>query len=76
MKGSSVISAVRAVLPNSALMVAVGGITPDLLHDYRNAGTDGFGLGSALYKPSYALEDITERAATFVAAAQTLKAAA
>ncbi len=72
----SAISAVRAVLPKEALVAAVGGITPERLGEYRSAGADGFGLGSALYKPTYSLEDIAERAASFVAAATSAKAAA
>lgn len=70
------IAAIRAVLPKDALVAAVGGITPERLGDYRAAGTDGFGLGSALFRPSYALDEIAERAAAFVSAASALKAAA
>jgi 2-dehydro-3-deoxyphosphogalactonate aldolase len=33
-------------------LIAVGGITPDRMAAYRDAGTTGFGLGSALYKPA------------------------
>ncbi|HEY2112711.1 MAG TPA: 2-dehydro-3-deoxy-6-phosphogalactonate aldolase, partial [Dongiaceae bacterium] len=41
----------RAALPAGALLLPVGGITPESLADYLAAGADGFGLGSALYKP-------------------------
>lgn len=68
------VAAMRAVLPPDALVAAVGGITPDGMAAYRNAGTDAFGLGSALFKPDYALDDIARRAKQFVAAAAGLEA--
>lgn len=61
------ISAMRAVLPNDALVAVVGGITPATMGDYRNAGADSFGLGSALFKPTYDLSDLKARAEAFVA---------
>ena len=60
------IAALRAVLPSEARIAAVGGITPDNMADYRRAGTDGFGLGSGLFKPGYGLGEITERATGYV----------
>jgi 2-dehydro-3-deoxyphosphogalactonate aldolase len=62
------VAAMRAVLPRDALVAAVGGITPD-----RIAGTDAFGLGSALFKPDYALDEIAQRAKRFVHAAAVLE---
>ena len=41
----------RAVLPKPTLVFAVGGMRPDNLLPYREAGADGFGTGSNLYKP-------------------------
>lgn len=67
------IAAMRAVLPRAALVAAVGGITPEGLAAYRTAGTDAFGLGSALFKPDYALDEIARRAKRFVAAAAELE---
>ncbi len=60
------ISALRAVLPGSAVLLVVGGITPEAMASYRAAGVDGFGLGSALFKPDYALDDIKRRARAFI----------
>lgn len=68
------ISAMRAILPRDAQVVAVGGITPGKMSLYRRAGTDGFGLGSALFKPDYPIGDIARRAKEFVAAASALEA--
>lgn len=41
----------RAVLPKSTLVFAVGGMRPDNLLPYWEAGADGFGTGSNLYRP-------------------------
>jgi len=59
------IAAMRAVLPKDAVVAAVGGISPDNMAPYRAAGVDGFGLGSALFKPCYTLADIRRRARAF-----------
>jgi 2-dehydro-3-deoxyphosphogalactonate aldolase len=64
----SAISAMRAVLPKGTFIAAVGGIAPDTMDPYRDAGADGFGLGSALFKPGYSLEEIGNRARAFSAA--------
>ncbi|MFV3075490.1 2-dehydro-3-deoxy-6-phosphogalactonate aldolase [Niveispirillum fermenti] len=44
------LAAQRAVLPTQVPVLAVGGITPETLHEWRPMA-DGFGLGSALYRP-------------------------
>lgn len=67
------IAAMRAVLPPEAIVAAVGGITPEGMAPYRKAGADAFGLGSALFKPGYAQEDIARRAKGFVEAAAALE---
>ncbi|EBA18617.1 2-dehydro-3-deoxy-6-phosphogalactonate aldolase [Roseobacter sp. SK209-2-6] len=66
------IAAMRAVLPKNAVVAAVGGITPETMAPYHAAGVDGYGLGSALFKPSYALDDIARRARAFVSAWEEL----
>lgn len=68
-----VISALRAVLPSEAVLAAVGGITPETMRSYHAAGAVSFGLGSALFKPAYTLEDIKRRATGFVQAYAQLK---
>lgn len=60
------VKAMRAVLPRAAQVLAVGGITPGAMAAYRAAGTDGFGLGSALYKPGMPVDDIAANARDFV----------
>lgn len=68
----SAIKAMRAVLPAHAVVAAVGGIAPETLASYHAVGVDGFGLGSALFKPGYAIDDIAQRAGAFVAAWEAL----
>ena len=67
------VAAMRAVLPNEAKVAAVGGIRPEDMISYRMAGCDAFGLGSALFKPDYSLEDIGARAKRFVSEASKLR---
>ena len=64
--GPPVIRAWRAVFPPETLFIPVGGITPANLASYWSAGADGFGLGSALYKPGMRVEDVSSRARAFV----------
>jgi len=51
MIGPAAVKAMRAVLPPATLLLPVGGITADNMAAYRAAGADGFGIGSALYRP-------------------------
>ena len=66
------VAAMRAVLPGDAMLAAVGGIAPESMAAYRKAGTDAFGLGSALFKPEYTLDDVAIRAGQFTAEASKL----
>jgi 2-dehydro-3-deoxyphosphogalactonate aldolase len=68
--GPPVIRAWRAVFPPETLFIPVGGITPDNLASYWSAGANGFGLGSALYKPGMRVEDVSSRARAFIDAWQ------
>ncbi|MFO1173397.1 MAG: 2-dehydro-3-deoxy-6-phosphogalactonate aldolase [Hyphomicrobiaceae bacterium] len=67
------ISALRAVLPSGATLVVVGGITPETMADYYAAGAQGFGLGSALFRPEYGHDEIAKRATAFVSAFEALR---
>lgn len=64
------VKALRAVLPQTAALLPVGGITPDNMAAYRVAGASGFGLGSALYAPGRSAEQVREKAQAFVQAFQ------
>ena len=71
----AVVKALRAVLPASTVVLPVGGITPDNMGPYLAAGANGFGIGSALYKPGTPAADVTENALKFMAAcAGTIRA--
>ena len=59
------IRAMRAVLPMDCVIAPVGGITPHTMDDYLAAGANSFGLGSALFKPDYTIDEIHERATAF-----------
>lgn len=61
------VKALRAVLPPEATVVMVGGIAPDTMGPYLKAGANGFGLGSALYRPGFSADEIRRRARGFVA---------
>jgi 2-dehydro-3-deoxyphosphogalactonate aldolase len=60
-----VVKAWRAVLPNEIWLLPVGGITPASLAPYLAAGANGFGLGSALYRPGMSAPEVAERAQAF-----------
>ncbi|HEV8391660.1 MAG TPA: 2-dehydro-3-deoxy-6-phosphogalactonate aldolase [Dongiaceae bacterium] len=62
------VKAWRAVLPKETLLVPTGGVTPDNVAAYRAAGANGFGIGSALYKPGMNRDELAQKAAAFVAA--------
>ncbi|MDY1549035.1 2-dehydro-3-deoxy-6-phosphogalactonate aldolase [Luteibacter sahnii] len=66
--GPGYVKAIRAVLPPDVPLLAVGGVTPDNLGDYLDAGCIGAGLGSDLYKPGQPVSRTRERAAAFVKA--------
>ena len=62
----------RAVLPKDALVFAVGGIRPDTLAPWWEAGADGFGTGSNLYKPGANVADVRAAAGAYAAAFRAL----
>lgn len=64
--GATVVKGWRAVIADRVALVPVGGITPDNMGPFLAAGADGFGLGSALYRPSQDVEATDERARAFV----------
>jgi 2-dehydro-3-deoxyphosphogalactonate aldolase len=67
--GPQGLKALRAVLPSSQMPIyAVGGVAPETMGAWHEAGADGFGIGSALFRPEFSDADITGKAAAFVAA--------
>jgi 2-dehydro-3-deoxyphosphogalactonate aldolase len=64
----AVVKALLAVLPKGTPLMPVGGIAPDNMQAWRAAGSAGFGIGSALYKPGKSAPEVREDALRFVAA--------
>lgn len=67
------IKAIRAVLPASTQVYAVGGAGADNFRLWMDATVDGFGIGSALFKPGFTVADVAERAKGMVAAYKAAK---
>jgi 2-dehydro-3-deoxyphosphogalactonate aldolase len=63
----AVIRAQRAVFPKDTPLIVVGGVTPDSMKAWIEAGADGFGLGSGLYKPGQSPAETAEKARAYVA---------
>ena len=68
--GPAVLKAWRAVMRPPIALAPVGGITPDNIAIYAQAGASGFGLGSALYKPGLSAAQVGQNARAFIAAWQ------
>ncbi len=71
MAGPGGLMAIRAVLPQGTQVYAVGGAGPENFAEWIAASADGFGIGSALYKPGMSPSDIATRAAKIVDAYDT-----
>jgi len=61
-------SATRAILPKTAKVIAVGGIDRESVRTWQDVV--GFGVGSALFRPSDSLDEIHNKAIRFVQATQ------
>lgn len=66
--GPAGLKALRAVLPSGQRLYAVGGVTPETLATWREAGASGFGIGGALFKPGMTAVEVGDRARAFVTA--------
>lgn len=63
-----VLKSQKAVLPEDVPVIVVGGVTPQSVPDWLDAGADGFGLGGGLYKPGQDARTTLEKARAYVAA--------
>lgn len=71
--GSGHVKAIRAVLPEDAKVLAVGGVGPAVAREWLAAGIDGFGIGSEIYKPGLSAEQVAERARAIVTAIENAR---
>lgn len=62
-----VLQAQLAVIPKDIPVLAVGGISPDNMQPWLEAGAAGFGLGSGLYKPGQSAAETLEKGRAYVA---------
>jgi len=68
----AMLKAQRAVLPRDLPVLAVGGITPDNMAEWKAAGANGYGLGSNLYKPGKPAAEVAQAAGRYVQAWKAL----
>jgi 2-dehydro-3-deoxyphosphogalactonate aldolase len=62
------LKALKAVLPPEVVVAPVGGIGPDDIAPWRRAGAGCFGIGSDIYQPGMAPEEVHRRAVMLVKA--------
>lgn len=63
-----VLGAQLAVLPKDVPVLVVGGVTPDNMRSWLDAGAAGFGLGGGLYRPGQSASETRDKARSYVAA--------
>lgn len=68
-----VIKAWKAVLPKDIPVLAVGGVTPDNMKAFVDAGAAGFGIGGSLYKPGDSAEAVGAKAKQFIEAMRAIR---
>jgi 2-dehydro-3-deoxyphosphogalactonate aldolase len=64
--GPDGLRAIRAVLPSNKEVLAVGGAGPDNFADWAAAGANGFGIGTAIYRPGDTADAVAKRASAIV----------
>jgi 2-dehydro-3-deoxyphosphogalactonate aldolase len=64
----AVLRALRAVLPTNTAVLPVGGIDAGSIPAWRAAGSAGFGIGSAIYKPGDTADIVAAKARALLAA--------
>jgi 2-dehydro-3-deoxyphosphogalactonate aldolase len=64
----AVVKAQRAVVPKDVPLLVVGGVKPETMQPWLDAGANGFGLGGGLYKPGQSAEQTKRNARAYVEA--------
>lgn len=72
----NVARAMAAVLPRGTKLLVVGGVSTDTIGDWKNSVVHGFGIGSSLYKPGLAADEVGDRARKLVEAVRDWAGAA
>lgn len=62
----AVLRAHLAVIPRDVPIIVVGGVKPDNMRPWTEAGAAGFGLGSGLYRPGQSADETLDRARCYV----------
>jgi 2-dehydro-3-deoxyphosphogalactonate aldolase len=62
----AVVKSVRAVLPPETPLLVVGGVKPETMRGWLEAGANGFGLGGGLYRPGQSAQDTAVKARAYV----------
>ena len=63
----AVLKAQLAVIPKDVPILIVGGVKPDTMKPWLDAGAAGFGLGGGLYKKGQSASETLEKARSYVA---------
>lgn len=66
--GTGHLKALRAVLPDTIRIFAVGGIDAGAISMWLRAGADGVGMGSDVYRPGQNAQQVARQASAVVAA--------
>jgi 2-dehydro-3-deoxyphosphogalactonate aldolase len=62
----TVLKALKAVLPHEVPLIVVGGVKPETMHPWLEAGASGFGLGSGLFRPGRNASEVAAAARAYV----------
>ena len=62
-----VLNAQLAVIPKEVPILVVGGVKPDNMRPWLDAGASGFGLGGGLYRPGQSPAETLDKARAYVA---------
>ncbi len=60
--GIRMMTSLRAILPKGTRLLPVGGVDVATLPAWRAAGADGYGIGSAIYRPGATARETAEKA--------------
>ncbi len=68
MVGAAGLKAFKSVLPPDTALWPVGGVSPGQIAAWVAAGANGFGIGSQLYQPGMAIDELGRRVQAFSSA--------